>query len=105
MKTIRLRELRSVEFSQYMHSPEKARRLLIVVSGYESRSTAWFNASFSAFSAAGDAIWKVIGFNELRNALNRSENDKVYRDAGLSIHNFSTEAAEHVMQFIRQSIE
>src|SRR4026208_983109 len=100
MKTIRLRELQSVDHSCYLRLVEKARRLCIVVSGYETRCTAWFSASTPSFDLTGERISKVIGFNEMRNVLNRPANDRLYREAGLHIENFPTEKGSAVMEFI-----
>ncbi|MCB2181326.1 MAG: hypothetical protein KQH63_04835 [Desulfobulbaceae bacterium] len=60
-------------------------RLMIGVSGYESRSSDWMKKTLQILTPGSRNTYCIIGFNDYRQALNRPHNDKFYNEKKLSV--------------------
>lgn len=60
-------------------------RLMIGVSGYESRSSDWMRHTLTVLPPSEKDVYFILGFSDYRQALNRPQNDEFYRENGLSV--------------------
>lgn len=60
-------------------------RLMIGVSGYESRSITWVQKTLPTFPRSERNIYLILGFDDYRQSLNRPRNDEFYKENGLSV--------------------
>lgn len=63
----------------------KTNRLMIGVSGYESRSITWMQETLSKFPPSESTFYLILGFDDYRQTLNRPHNDEFYKRNNLSV--------------------
>jgi hypothetical protein len=100
---LHLKHLRTATFDTWRaENFDPSRELHVVVSGYETRGTAWARKT-NAVRDGAQVI--VFGFLEMQDSLQRPANDAFYRDCGLEVKNFSRDDADGVLEQVGSAVE
>ena len=106
-----LDNIRSVDFDLYLREcllREDVYHIGLVTSGYEKRSTYWIRELENAGLFACISEWLVLGFEEKKDQLSRTDNDAFYVSRNLPImliEEHSKEFASSIAQFITDAKE
>jgi hypothetical protein len=90
------------EWLEQSESSEK-NRLMIGVSGYESRSSDWMRKTLPVLTPSKNNTYLILGFNDYQQDLNRPRNDEFYSEKGLSVL-VSKDKGKEDLDVVKESI-
>lgn len=100
-----LRRITTWQHQEWLDRPVSniIRRLMIGVSGYESRSNDWMRQTLAVLPSSERDTYLILGFTDYRQALNRPHNDKFYKEKGLTVHVPQDEGKEP-LDFVKEFV-
>jgi hypothetical protein len=105
---MRLSNLSTVEFFQWLNcvapSDTSIKRLIVVASGYERRSSYWSQKVLGILKPSPTNQWCVLGFTDHKDDLCRIANDSFYRAEQLNIDEFPSDDDARVVAYVRDAV-
>jgi hypothetical protein len=102
-----LRGIRSLTRAQWLRDTQDTggcERLIVVTSGYESRSKYWSEGVIDRLPPSEHTEYLVLGFRDFDEALSRKENDKFYESHGLIPQVVDSRERENVTRLVREAV-
>jgi hypothetical protein len=86
-------------------SNTRRKRIFLVVSGYEHRSSYWSQKVMETFLPPEENQWIVVGFTDRKKDLNRPLNDEFYSGHGFNINEFPSNDSVGISILVSAKLE